>query len=725
MRRRPKLPQWPPRLPGLLSWLRWRHIVRMVLVLVTVTVLTVLVFTHLDLYQFSMGTTQIRAGQPAPHDIIAPESLIWEEQEIPVEKPSVISDTAQSPVWHYDADALPQARQDLDRIMARLRMATVGTDAMHAYGMTEEMAADIRAMEPGEVAKTQLQVAQLLDEVMTAHIEPGVSEMRVRRQLETVARQRLPDEKRAALVAALAGAVLRPTWVPVTPLNTRETAQSALRIAPRQKQYHRGEVIIAKGDIVTRNAITQLTRTGLLTRAPLSRIIPIAAIIFFAVVMLGVYLRAFCAAIYANERKLVLLVGLIIVSMWAMLTLGKGENASLVGLITLPAGVMAIAGLLGTPAALVSAVLISVTAGFTADQPFAFIVLALGSSLAGIMAVASIWPASRIIPAFFSLVAVNMVLLISLAWLDPTHPPQALWAEVGMLALCAVIGAFSATALAIGAIYLLARPFGITTHYRLMELATNSNEPVLRRMMAEAPGTYHSSVMVANMAEAAADAIGADALLTRVAALYHDIGKLKRPAFFVENQAPLGIDNVHQKLLPKLSYLILASHVRDGVECARQYRLPEEVMSIIREHHGTTLAAYFYHRAITAENGDAISEHDFRYPGPKPSSRESAVVMLADSVQASVKSLKEPTPSRIEDMVREVVQSRLDDGQFEDCDITLRDIMRITEVFIRILSGLYTYSRIEYPEIKRGMRGHSHSEGTSPASQSTPVTPGN
>ena len=226
--------------------------------------------------------------------------------------------------------------------------------------------------------------------------------------------------------------------------------------------------------------------------------------------------------------------------------------------------------------------------------------------------------------------------------------------------------------------------------------------------MNEAPGSYHSSVMVANMAEAAADAIGANSLLAKVSALYHDVGKLKRPAYFAENQVPLGIGNPHEKLSARMSVLILTSHPRDGGEMVRQSKFPDEVGMIIREHHGTTLAAYFYHRARNESNGKEVAEADFRYPGPLPSSRESAVVMLADQTQASVKSLREATPQRIEWMVDEIIKNRLDDGQFADCDITLRDLRIIKEVFVKILTGLYTYTRLEYPDVKGEKRGNSN-----------------
>ena len=453
-------------------------------------------------------------------------------------------------------------------------------------------------------------------------------------------------------------------------------------------------------------------------------LLPIVVVLLFAVFALGIYLRAFARNVYNDLRKLALLSGLLIAPLWATVTLGGSGTENLVSLMMIPAAVMAISGLLGLPTAIVSTMLLSISAGLAADHQFMVTMLTMGSSLAGMMAVSSIWPANRAIPAVLALVTVNLVLLVGINALMSPGSMLSSWPAFGKLGLTAGVGGFGATVIAVGAIYLLARPFGITTHYRLMELC-NPNEPLLRRMMLEAPGSYHSSVMVANIAEAAADAIGADSLLTRVAALYHDIGKLKRPGFFVENQAPLGLENMHQRLSPKLSYLILASHVKDGADVAREYKLPAPVQLIIREHHGTTLAAYFYHRAVSEAGEGGVPEHEFRYPGPKPSSREAAIVMLSDSVQASVKALKEPTPGRIENMVDDIVNNRLEDGQLEDCDITLRDLRRIRQLFVRILTGLYTYTRIEYPDIKgEGARNRANTHSTPTLQTGEPaVTP--
>lgn len=237
--------------------------------------------------------------------------------------------------------------------------------------------------------------------------------------------------------------------------------------------------------------------------------------------------------------------------------------------------------------------------------------------------------------------------------------------------------------------------FRVTTPIKLLELS-NPNQPLLRRLLLEAPGTYHHSIIVGNLAEAAAEVIGADSLLVRVAAYYHDVGKTKRPYFFVENQ--LMQDNPHDKLAPTLSTLIITSHIKDGVDMASRSGLPESVINIIREHHGTTLVPYFYHKATESAKEELVDEKEFRYVGPKPQTTESAIVMLADSVEAAVRSLSRPTPGRIEGLIRKIIKERLQDGQFDECDLTLKDLDAVANAFVRVLSGIY-HPRIEYPDV--------------------------
>ena len=217
----------------------------------------------------------------------------------------------------------------------------------------------------------------------------------------------------------------------------------------------------------------------------------------------------------------------------------------------------------------------------------------------------------------------------------------------------------------------------------------------------EAPGTYHHSVMVANLAEVSAEAIGANPVLARVGAYYHDVGKIKRPFFFGENQ--LGGVNPHNKLSPKLSASIIISHVNDGVDLAEEYKIPETITNFIEQHHGTTLVKYFYLTLKnSSENPDEVKEDDFKYLGPKPVSKEVAIVMIADSVEAAVRSIKEPTMAKIEEMVNNIIKDKLYSGQLENCDLTFKELEVIKGCLLKVLRGLY-HHRIEYPkEILKG-----------------------
>ena len=266
---------------------------------------------------------------------------------------------------------------------------------------------------------------------------------------------------------------------------------------------------------------------------------------------------------------------------------------------------------------------------------------------------------------------------------------------------------------AVGTFAVLGNLFGFMTVFQLLELA-NPSQPLLRRLLVETPGTYHHSLMVGNLAERAAEAIGADPLLTRVAAYYHDIGKLANPLAFIENQA--GGENIHDQLDPEVSAQILKQHVADGIDIAYQSKLPKALIAFIPQHHGTAIMSYFYARAKearrrrrsaasqTEEGAKAaatVDERKFRHAGPKPQSREAALIMLADGVEASVRSLSSRDEAAIRAMVARIIEERLNDGQFDECDLTLRDIERIREAFVTQLLGMY-HQRVAYPAEQGG-----------------------
>lgn len=249
--------------------------------------------------------------------------------------------------------------------------------------------------------------------------------------------------------------------------------------------------------------------------------------------------------------------------------------------------------------------------------------------------------------------------------------------------------------LTIGSLPIWENVFKVITPLKLLELS-NPNQPLLKRLLLETPGTYHHSVLVGNLSERAAESIGADPLIARVGSYYHDIGKLKRPYFFKENQ--IGADNPHDKLQPSMSTLIITNHVKDGIALGKQYKLPDEIIDIIAQHHGDTAVMFFYHKAKQQEDGIEVKIEDFRYPGPKPQTKEAALVMLSDSTEAAVRSIKEPNKKNIEEMIRNVIKGKLEDGQLDECDLTLKDLNTIAIAFSSVIMGIY-HERIEYPDL--------------------------
>ena len=255
---------------------------------------------------------------------------------------------------------------------------------------------------------------------------------------------------------------------------------------------------------------------------------------------------------------------------------------------------------------------------------------------------------------------------------------------------------------------MLGSVFGILTVFQLLELA-NPSQPLLRRLLVETPGTYHHSLMVGNLAERAAEAIGADPLVTRVAAYYHDVGKLSNPLAFIENQA--GGENIHDQLAPEVSAQVLKQHVADGIDIAYAAKLPKALIAYIPQHHGTAIMSYFYARAKEqaaepygglgtvdgAKAAAAVDERRFRHIGPKPQTREAALIMLADGVEASVRSLSSRDEPAIRAMVTRIIEERIADGQFDECDLTLRDLERIRSAFVEQLLGMY-HTRVAYPQ---------------------------
>jgi len=265
--------------------------------------------------------------------------------------------------------------------------------------------------------------------------------------------------------------------------------------------------------------------------------------------------------------------------------------------------------------------------------------------------------------------------------------------QVALLALISLVNGLLAAGLAMSAVYLLGHVLEITTPVSMLELA-HPSQPLFRRLLTEAPGTYHHSVVVGNLAERAAEVVGADALLCRIGAYYHDIGKLVRPYAFIENQ--VDGTNVHDELAPMTSARIIQAHVPDGLALARRHRVPRRVQDLIAQHHGTTLTGFFYRKACQQNDGERVDETLFRYSGPRPQAREAGILMLADSVEAATRSSRDHSAENVQKIIERIVRERIEEGQLDECELTLRDLERIRVTFAAVLQGIF-HPRIEYP----------------------------
>ena len=285
--------------------------------------------------------------------------------------------------------------------------------------------------------------------------------------------------------------------------------------------------------------------------------------------------------------------------------------------------------------------------------------------------------------------AINLVMVFGLIWIGGSE------VNYKLIPVAAIASGIFSAVFTIGVLPFIEAGFGIFSSMRMIELS-NPNHPLLRKILIEAPGTYHHSVMVANLAEAACEAVGANGLLARVGCYYHDIGKTKRPYYFIENQ--INIENPHDHLAPEKSTKIILSHVTDGAEMVEKYKLPKEIQDIVEQHHGTSLLKFFYHKAIEA--GADVKEEEFRYPGPKAQTKEAAIIGIADSVEAAVRSMKSPTQATIEKLVKSIIADRLNDGQLNECDLTFKELNKVSQSLCETLAGIF-HNRIEYPELEK------------------------
>ncbi|MDU1068797.1 HD family phosphohydrolase [Clostridium sp.] len=467
-----------------------------------------------------------------------------------------------------------------------------------------------------------------------------------------------------------------------------ETRKSVAKVVIKQNQ-----IIVKEGVPVTQNQLDILSDLGMLDDGKNTSIylyVYIVLAMFVGIIMFLQYnyIDRNYSEIFKNTKKITL------ISVINLMTLVFARTIGLVSPFLIP---FACAPILLTllinykisiVISILNVIVISIATGFDAQV----MMLGVISSILGATLLKKMQQRNELLYSTLYLSIVGVIITVSTGILISSN-----LREVLIKSGITFIGGVLSGIFALGILPFLEGTFNEVTTLKLLELS-NPNHPLLKKLLMEAPGTYHHSMLVANLAEMASEEVGANSVIVRIGSYYHDVGKTERPYFFGENQ--MGGENPHNHMTPNLSAKIIISHVKDGIELARKHNLPKVIQDIIGEHHGTTLVKYFYYTMKNnSENPEAVKEEDYRYPGPIPNSKEAGIIMLADSVEAAVRSIKEPSEDKIKEMINNIISDKLSCGQLNDCNLTIKDIEKIKKCFLTALNGIY-HHRIEYPKEK-------------------------
>ncbi len=646
------------------------------------------------------GRYTLEVGEVSPADIRAPESVefisesLTEEARKDAERRVV---PVFEPVRRARSEQVQRARETLDAVEA-IRVDEDSTARQQVAAL--QAALPVAQLEPGDWQllltlddeawqRVRVEVPDVINVAMLSEIRES--------QLAAVLRNvpnyvNLVNDDEARLAVALARAFVMPNMV-LDEGRTQALQEQARADVPSQtERYEAGEIIVREGDLITVHHLEALNALGLnqpgwnVWQLLSSLLISLALALVFGLSLYGQR---------TGETPAPRRLGLLMALLAAFLVLAKlmiPERTVLPYVFPLAAATMLINAFLGLPLTLLGAAYFGIVVGFVSGGALPVAVVAVVSALVGALVLGRGERPMMFVWAGATVAGVCLVLLaafnLPLGTLDLTGKLQ--------LAAAGLMNGVLSASIALVGFYLLGAIFDISTPQRLMELA-RPNHPLMRELVMKAPGTYHHSLLVSNLAEQAAEAIGADAYLTRVGAYYHDIGKLTRPYFFAENRVE-GVDP-HQQLDPLSSAQIIISHIKDGLELARRHKLPRRIQDFIAEHQGTGLVRYFYAEAQKAAGDTPVDDKPFRYPGPRPRSRETALVMLADSCESAVRAARPETREQIDEIVRKIFTQRLVEGELAESDLTLRELETARRLFVRSLQGVH-HPRVVYPEIK-------------------------
>ncbi len=645
--------------PGWTALSLWREKKNAILMLIAFWGIT---FLFLSWDWISVWGTSLKVGEKAPYDIVAPK-----DAEI------------------VDEEATNKLRKEA---ASRIKKVFV-MDKQITRDVLEELSAKLSSLEDLLPEQKDF-IFKLVKKSFENGVSPEELPLFVNRVLKSASELAVPNPVIAKLKKVLAG-TLKPNLIFDKEETERQKQLLMKEIKPVVIEVQRGELIARKGEVLKRKHILILKSLGFLGEGLFLKILAIAVLSALLVWISFVYMDEWYPE-KLRDRGFILF---LLTSSSAILLAAKLLTPISPALV--PIGIISLsyAVLVNPRFGIFMTMVVAFALSFFREAGLVPLALGLFGGLIGIKYVRSIRHRGAFIKAGIFMSLANSASLAAVG-MFLNFPPKELFLSI----FYGFLNGVGSSILVMGGLPYVENFFNLFSPLRLLELADPSH-PLLRRLQVEAPGTYHHSLLVANLAEAAAEVVGADPLLARVGSYYHDIGKIRRPHLFVENQ--IDQDNYHERITPNLSLLVIISHVKDGIELAKEYRLPQPIIDIIAQHHGTTIVSYFYHRA-KEERGEDVNPDDFRYPGPKPQTKEAAIVMLADSVEAAARLIKEPNPSKIESLVREIVRAKIEDGQLSESPLSFRDVEKVIGAFSKVLRGMY-HSRIEYPEGGKEVEG--------------------
>ena len=663
---------------------------------------------------FSPARVDVQVGDLVPADIVAPRPMTYESQALTADARKGAAD-AVPPQYDFTSErAITIAAAQGEAFLSDVRLLDTAfdpatTDVQRnlildrvSSGLPALSSDFVLTMEASRWISIRTEAARVLDN--TERTELRDTEV-------AIVRSRLSEQMAGDLSEAerrLAADLISPLVVPNSSFSSELTQQErdrqAAAVAPVTETYLQGEILVRGGTKLTEAEALILAAFGL--DKPTTDVTALAGWFVLSALLVTLLLGwiwRFRRDFWHRNNVLVLISLLLLFSTFVVqLTAGRAALPFVLPLAAIP---ILVAVLLDAEVAIVLSALIAIVAGAVNGPSLELATYVFLGGLAGVLGVRRGDRFQMFLQAGIIAFVVQALVVTAFSFLGERD-----LTGIVQLVGASALSAGGAAVAAVGTFAVLGNVFGILTVFQLLELA-NPSQPLLRRLLIETPGTYHHSLMVGNLAERAAEAVGADPLLTRVAAYYHDIGKLANPVGFIENQA--GGENLHDQLSPEESSQMLKAHVADGIDIAYQARLPKALIAFIPQHHGTAMISFFHAKAreaaaepyggLATEAGrhaaEAVDTRRYRHSGPKPQSREAALIMLADGVEASVRSLTSRDEPAIRGMVARIMADRTSDGQFDECDLTFRDLDLIEEAFVQQLLGMY-HQRVAYPQSK-------------------------